>query len=131
MLATRPKESVVHRQVCEYLHLQYSDAIFNSDGAGNNLSIAQAGQSKILRSRRGYPDIFIAEPRGAYHGLFIELKRDPSGYKLVTGDLRRDRHTQEQAYLLMLLRKRGYCAEFAGGFDEARLLIDKYMQGER
>lgn len=35
----------------------------------------------------------------------------------------------EQADCLYDLRKRGYCAEFAIGFDEAKQIIDKYLGG--
>lgn len=36
----------------------------------------------------------------------------------------------EQANCLHDLRQRGYCAEFAIGFDEAKIIIDEYLGGK-
>lgn len=125
--APRAKEAIVHRQVCQHISFHYPDAIFNSDGAGNNLSRAQAGMNKLLRSRAGYPDLFIAEPRGKYHGMFIELKRDGTTIYLKNGDMTTNPHIREQAEMLADLRARGYWADFCVGVDEAIKHIDDYM----
>lgn len=126
-LAT-PLESVVHRQVCDYVRLKWPDAIFNSDGAGNNLSRAQAGMAKMLRCSAGFPDWFLAQPMGRYHGLFLELKRE--GVKLCLKDgcaLVSHEHIHQQEYMLEMLQKQGYAADFAVGVEEAIMKIDWYM----
>ncbi len=126
-LAT-PLESVVHRQVCDYVRLKWPTAIFNSDGAGNNLSRAQAGMAKMLRCAAGFPDWFLAEPHGRYHGLFLELKRE--GTKLCLTDgcaLVSHEHIHEQERMLDQLQHRGYAADFAVGYDEAIMKIEWYM----
>jgi hypothetical protein len=125
----RPTEEVVHRHVCNHIRHFYPNAIFNSDGAGNKLSKAQAGLNKVLKSGRGYPDLFIAEPVGVYHGLFLELKRDGTPIYLKNGDLTANPHVREQAAMLAELRARGYWADFAVGSDQAKELIDTYMKG--
>ena len=75
----------------------------------------------------GWPDLFIAAPRGSFHGLFIELKRDGASPFKKTGELRADKHINKQADVLTRLRVAGYAAEFAVGFDAAKRLIDDYM----
>ena len=59
-------------------------------------------------------------------GLFIELKKDGTRLKKKNGDWAND-HIAEQALVLEELQKRGYTAEFAVGFDQAKELIDKYL----
>lgn len=77
-------------------------------------------------------------------GLYLELKkdgtkliRDKDARKVLKGEfkLRKkgdwwDLHTEEQALMLEQLRQRGYCAEFAVGFDEAKRIIDEYLGGK-
>lgn len=65
--------------------------------------------------RAGTPDLFLAVPRGKYHGFFIELKR-PKG-KL----------SESQAEMGLFLLKSGYCVSTAYGFDDAINKIDSYL----
>lgn len=122
-----PLESVVHQTVCQYIRVKYPDAMFNSDGAGNNLSKAQAGMAKMLRSSAGFPDLFICEPKGRYFGMFLELKRENALVYLKNGILSTNEHIQEQAEMINALIARGYYANFALGSDDAITKIDWYM----
>lgn len=75
-----------------------------------------------------------------YCGLYLELKKE--GEKLYPGPRAKNRfkskdgkeykteHLMEQADCLYDLRQRGYCAEFAIGFDEAKKIIDEYLGGK-
>lgn len=127
MTLTTPFESVVHRQLCDFVRLKWPTAIFNSDGAGNMLTKAQAGMAKMLRCSAGFPDWMLAEPRGRYHGMFLELKREGVTLYLKDGTLSRDAHVQEQAEMLQKLVERGYYANFAQGYDDAAEQVEKYM----
>ena len=128
------KEKDLHRQVCQYIRLQYPDVLFNSDLSGSmRLTIGQAKAMKSLRSNKGWPDLFIVESKGKYHGLFIELKIEGTN---IIAPRKTDRfgnpcyateHIAEQAEMINELRKRGYSAVFACGWDEAKESIDKYM----
>lgn len=120
-------EYAVQRQVCEYLRFQYPKVIFNSDGAGTYTTRAVAGMQMALRSRRGYPDLFVAEARGVYHGLFLELKRPGTRVVLANGNLSTNLHIQEQASVLNDLSLKGYWCAFAVGFEDAKNQIDHYM----
>ena len=120
-------EKSLHRAVCDYIRYRYKNVLFNSDLAGaTKLTMGQAVAMKSLRSTRGFPDLVIYRPSSWYHGLFIELKQD--GTKLYTKDGRpATPHIAEQLECLVKLRTEGYKAEFACGFDQAKNLIDDYL----
>ena len=110
--------------------------MFHSDyGAGVKLTARQgAVQKRQNGGRRAWPDMFIAEPnmlpdgRGSF-GLFIELKREGTRLKKKDGKWASP-HIEEQADVLDRLTFRGYRAEFACGFEEAKKLIDNYLGGK-
>lgn len=133
-------------QVADYLRLRYPNVLFHSDyGSGLRLTPGQAVKQKRLQGgRRAWPDMFIAEAgndieklsesQEIYYcahsmGLFLELKRPDVKIHKKNGDLVASAHIREQATLLEELRKRGYKAEFACGFDEAKKIIDEYLGG--
>lgn len=122
----RQLERSLHIQVCDYIRLRYPDVIFRTDVADLKLTMAQAARLKRMQGgRRAYPDLFLAEPRGGYAGLFIELKATDIYKK--DGTLKANPHVAEQAKMLSALTQRGYRAVFAVGFEQAREVIDKYM----
>ena len=105
-------ELELQAQVADYIRLQYPSVLFHSDfGSGIKLTMGQAIKQKRLNGgRRSWPDMFLAEPDIG--------KTDGS-----------KRAIREQYDMLHDLRARGYAAEFACGFDEAKKLIDDYMKG--
>lgn len=146
------KESDLQVKVANYLVQNYPEVQFHSDfGSGCKLTKGQAiKQRKQNGGRKGWPDIFVAQPRfipedeevgdGIWrHGLFIELKKD--GEKLFPGKRAKNRflsidgkeykteHLKEQADVIYELNRRGYMAHFATGFDEAKKIIDDYLGG--
>lgn len=144
-------EADLQVQVADYLRLQYPDVMFHSDfGSGIKLTMGQAIKQKRQNGgRRAWPDMFIAEPRGVKasckviqpgdsaikeaqfieqkYGLFLELKKAGTRIFKKDGTLVADQHIREQFDILEQLRKRGYMAEFACGFDEAKRIIDGYL----
>ena len=120
-------ERTLHKAVCDYIRLRYRYVLFNSDLSGaTKLTMNQAVAMKALRSNRGYPDLVLYEPCHGYHGLFMELKQE--GTKLYTKDGRpATPHIAEQLKCLALLRERGYWAGFAVGFDQAKDILDDYL----
>ena len=133
-------EADLQVQVADYLRLQYPSVMFHSDyGSGIKLTMGQAIKQKRQNGgRRAWPDMFIAEPREIAdphadllrpkHGLFIELKK--AGTKIFTkkGTLVSNEHIREQFDMLEQLRRKGYVAKFACGFDEAKRIIDEYLR---
>lgn len=122
------KESNLHLIVTNYLRVRYPDIIFRTDfAAGMKLTIGQAMKHKRMQSSDAYPDIFIAEPRGNYHGFFIELKRTPSAVHKKDGNIRMIEHIQKQYAMLERLKNKGYKAEFGLGYKHTIHMIDEYL----
>lgn len=121
------KEAILHRQVCDYIRYRYTTALFRTDfAAGIKMTIGQAQTHKRLQHGRAWPDLFIAEPKDGFAGLFIELKAT-NIYKK-DGTLLANPHVQEQHDVLTQLAARGYKAVFAVGFEEAKKHIDAYLR---
>jgi hypothetical protein len=120
-------EFLEHKQVCSYIRFQHPDAIFFSDLSGIKMSIGLAKKMSVLKSSKGIPDLFIAEPRGSYHGLFIEMKK--TGENIFQKDLVTpvSVHVTEQIQMLQRLREKGYYAKFAIGFNDAVSIINHYF----
>ena len=142
-------EENLHSQVAEYIRQQYPSILFRTDfAAGIKMTIGQATKHKSLQAGRAWPDLFIATPmyrdqKQDFYGLFIELKKDGTKLKRevdarkilkgettlrVAGDWW-DQHIEEQAAVLQLLGMNGYCVTFAIGFEDAKKVIDRYLDG--
>lgn len=120
------KEYLLYRDVASYLRLQYPKVMYHFDLTGVNLSRAQAGMTKAIQDFSGYPDLFIIESRNGSHGLFLELKAE--GTRLFNRKCElASEHLKQQSRVLRELRRKGYDAWFAVGFDEAKRLIDEYL----
>lgn len=108
-------EHQLYEKVARYLQIHYPDVIYRFDLAADlKLTVGQASKHKRLHPKRGYPDLFIAEPKHIWDtnkslgvrigfaddgetqlysqivaGLFIELKKD--GEKLLAGPRAKNR----------------------------------------
>lgn len=123
------RESFIHENVAQYLKLRYPDVLFRTDfAAGIKMTWGQAIKHKRLQAGRAWPDFFIAEPRGPFHGLFLELKADGTRIILKNGKVTANKHIREQEETLRILRKLGYFAGFCIGFEEARNTIEGYFE---
>lgn len=119
------REESLQMAVSNYLRLQYPDIIFTSESSGIRLTIGQAVKAKRLRSSKGLPDLIILEPKKKYSGLCLELKSKSPLKK--NGAFRKSEHLENQREILKNLTMKGYCAVFATGFDEAKEIIDNYL----
>ena len=129
------KESDLQIMVADYLSIHYPKVLFHSDfGSGIKLTKGQAVKQKRQNGgRRGWPDMFIAEPRatkwGNRVGLFLELKKDGTRLHKKDGSWATE-HIAEQAETLQALQDRGYETYFAVGFNEAKEIVDDYLGGK-
>lgn len=80
-----------------------------------------------MASRKGWVDIFIAEPRNGYHGLFLEVKREGSGAILKSGAFSTDKKLQGEVAFLKRARDKGYKAEIGIGFEQCMKIINEYL----
>lgn len=89
--------------------------IFHPANGGKRDKAVAAGL-KAQGVKPGVPDLFLPYPAGGYHGLFIEMKMPPNTT------------TPEQRAYLAWLNRVGYLAVVATGFDEARGIIEEYLE---
>jgi hypothetical protein len=75
-----------------------------------------AGMFHALGARAGVADLVMLVPRGAYHGLVIELKVPPR------------RPTDSQCNFLELARAQGYAACWSDSLNTVLRLIDVYLR---
>jgi hypothetical protein len=109
--------------------MAYPGVMFTAESSGIRLTMGQAVKAKKQRSQRGLPDMMILEPKGEYHGLMIELKKEGrSPFKIKDGQLKAGEHLEEQYRAIQKLLRKGYYACFCTGFDEAKQTIDRYMR---
>jgi|TARA_R110002020_G_scaffold474816_1_gene707601 hypothetical protein len=121
------KETNLHIRICHYIKHQYPNVLFTSESSGLRVSIQQAKLLKKLRSCAGLPDLWILEPRKNYYGMFLELKKEGTTIYKKNGDIRADKHLQEQEEILHQLQQKGYFANFSVGYDETKSIIDYYL----
>lgn len=76
----------------------------------------EAKRMKATGYKRGFPDVFVYEPRGPFHGLAIELKKEKGG------TVSKSQKEWQQA-----LEKRGYHATVAKGYDMAVDVLERYL----
>ena len=109
------KEYQLQKAVCKYLDLK-NVLYCGSMGGQYQIFKSQRIKSKQTGYKKGFPDIFIYEPRGDYHGLAIELK---VGY---------NKPTIEQLNWLQKLTDKGYLATTCKGIEESIAIINKYLK---
>lgn len=87
-------------------------------------AIPNGGQRNIITAKRmkdegvraGIPDLFLAVPRGKFHGLFVEMKKTRGG---VVSDA--------QKACMQMLSDNGYCVTICHGFADAQEAIKGYL----
>ncbi|MTI32805.1 VRR-NUC domain-containing protein, partial [Xanthovirga aplysinae] len=87
-----------------------------ASAGGLRTSLTQAKKMKAAGYKAGYPDMTFHEPRGIYHGLFIEMKKLKGGVV-----------SKEQKAWIKKLKERGYKAEVARGCMEAIRILKEYL----
>ena len=85
---------------------------------GGSRHFLEAINLKKRGVKAGIPDLFFAQPRGPYHGLFIEMKRKDKKKALVTF---------EQQRRLERLKDHGYRATLCYGSLEAIEEFEYYL----
>jgi len=115
---TPESESNQQEIVIKYLRLAYPEALYCASAGGMRTSYLQAIKMKRTGYVKGFPDLFIYEPRGEYHGLAIEMKKEKGGVA-----------SPEQKRWQEQLRNRGYASYICKGSEEAIKRIDEYLNG--
>ena len=113
--ATPESESNQQELVIKYLRLAYPNLLYCASAGGMRTSYLQAIKMKRTGYVKGFPDLFIYEPRNEYNGLAIEMKKEKGGVA-----------SPEQKRWQEQLRNRGYASYICKGSEEAIKVIDEY-----
>ena len=108
-------EYELQKAVCKYLDLKRV-LYCGSMGGQYNPHFSQRIKAKESGYKKGFPDLFLYEPKGSYNGLAIELK---VGY---------NKATKDQLSWIKRLTDKGYLACVCNGLDETLKIIDKYLK---
>jgi hypothetical protein len=129
-LKLRPEE-LEQKAVIDYLNIKYPNILKTISPEGMRLTIFQGIKYKMLGYTEGTPDILIFEPRGNWHGLFIEMKAPERKYINSNGKLKKARAgklSQNQKLFIQKALERGYKAVCCIGANEAYKVIDNYLK---
>lgn len=124
-----PTEEQEQFALCEWVKHKYPNVLYTVDLGGVRLTPAQLGIMKT-RSKRGHPDLMFQEwYKDKYCGLAIEFKR--KGVKVLNkkGEPK-DEHISQQLNYLNELSNRCWFAVFVSGLENAKTVIDSYMEGK-
>lgn len=94
---------------------QFPNVLLFAIPNGGYRSWRQGAQLKREGVRPGVPDLHLAEVRGEYHGLWLELKQPGN------------RPTDDQIKFLHDLRKRRYAAVWCDSAEDALHAIERYL----
>ena len=108
-------ESDLQKGCVRWLALQHPNVLFTAITTENKRSSITGAIHKAMGQKAGVPDLFIAEPRGIYHGLFIEFKSK-------TGRVRK-----EQQAMLDALTERKYSCHVVRTFEHFMEIVTKYL----
>ena len=116
--------------IAAYLKRKYPHLIYRFDLAADlKLTMGQAVQNKRLQMKdRGYPDLFIAEPKKGFHGLYIEIKTSRDEVFKKNRGMRGNKHIMEQWVMMSRLERKGYAVEWGLGFQDAINKIENYLK---
>jgi hypothetical protein len=88
---------------------------FHSIPNGENRDLITAARLKATGLKSGVADTFLPEPRGVYHGLYVELKT-PTG-----------RLSDKQKEFIAAMRQRRYCVVVLDTLEAFQALISEYL----
>jgi VRR-NUC domain len=112
-------ESAHQKAVIKWFDIAYprfSSLLWHTPNGGSRNKL-EAFNLKLMGVRAGIPDLFLAVPRGTFHGLFIEMKSE------------KGKLTALQEKQMALLWSMGYEVKCCHGWLMARDAIDEYLKG--
>lgn len=113
----RPEQAAqIH--VVGWLHLARPDVLFTASVQENTYSFKMRALRMKMGYKAGTPDLQVYEPRGGYHALLIEMKREDGGST-----------SPEQKAFHEELRKRNYKVEICHGGEEGVEAVKRYLEG--
>lgn len=108
-------EQKLQIQVANYLRLAYPKCLWTISPVGLIINRNLGMLAVRMGYRSGTPDLIFFEPRGVFHGLFIELK---------WGD---NDTSDEQKRFIQDALDRGYATAVCWTYEETIKTIDNYL----
>lgn len=115
------REAIEQQHTVQWHRLKYPNVLIVASANGGSRNVVEAKNLKKSGVFAGFPDLFIPKAARGFHGLMIEMKA-PKG-----NDRAKGRVTKLQHDCLIYLNGQGYHAVVAWGFEEARKIIDWYL----
>jgi len=122
---TVPTENQEQRALVKWWTLTHPDMaedLIKQNNEGERTD-GQRVHLTLMGMKKGASDLFLAIPRGVYHGLWLEVKRD----KVYPPSARLTDTWIAQEKFILNRRARGYAAHFVFGWLHGKKLIEQYM----
>ena len=113
----RDGEHQIQVACVNWFRYQYPKSIIYAVPNGGPRNAIVAAKLKAEGVLAGVPDLFVAEPKGEYHGLYVEMKNGNQG-----------RVSDNQKTLMDRLRNRGYRCEVCRSFEDFEETVNDYMR---
>jgi len=110
------EEDKIQMMLVAWFRLQYPKILMTISPGGLITNAKSGNKANKMGYSKGTPDLLILQPSGKYHGLLIELKSS------------KGKASPEQIVWLGKLLEKGYYAHICIGFEEAKSVIDGYLQ---
>lgn len=116
------RERKEQEYVVTWCRLKYPKVLIVASANGGKRNIREAANMKREGVLSGMPDLNVLAARRGYHGLFVELKAPATLTK------RKGSITKLQVDMIKRLNEEGYHAVVAWGFEDAKKVIDWYLE---
>jgi hypothetical protein len=113
--ATEHDLQVACVRLFRYKYREYDESLFAIPNGGKR-NPKEAARLKAEGVLAGVPDLFLAVPKGTWHGLFMELKNGKS-----------NNLTENQKRVMYKMRMRGYRAEVIRSLEDFEKIIEEYL----
>ena len=112
----RQREAELQRACVRWFRLQYPQYLLFHVPNGGRRNAREAAFLKSEGVTAGIPDLFLAEGRHGFHGLFIEMKAG------------KNTATPAQKEMMGRLGRAGYLCAVCRSFEEFQIEVMKYLQ---
>lgn len=120
----------IFESVLAVMSKNYSDILIQTNFSTRiRANIIDILRNKSIIEPKTFPDIFIAEPRNGFHGLFIEIRTDARCVHKKDGSMKNTRNVKKASEMLQKLRQRGFLAMYGFGYTNTIAIIEEYLRG--
>ena len=120
-------EGKLQREICDWIGTYYPDVYFTSDASSLGAGWSTIKNIQATKSKHAHLDLIILHRsvQGEFHFLVLEIKKDSPF--LLSGQLSKEKHIQEQLTTMQLLRRQGGRCEWAWTKDMAVRIITDHL----